>query len=315
VKLLYLISDYWFNRKMDANRRLYAEAFAEVLGKENFMVWGNGWRGYATGKSFVHNLRRNTPFRPDVVLSYKPEDHGKVDESDIPVVLNFNDMWDEGKTFQSIDACKPALLVCHHENDALEWRQKHPQFKYVHIPHCASKRFFYRKANQDRTVDCLLTGHTDETIYPLRHRFHRLLSSGRLPGEIRHHPGYRMPNGDGVEKQYADYAAHLRRSKIALVCSSQYHYALSKYIEAMAAGCVVVGDMPRDAVFSRTLGRHIVEIPSGAPDQMIVETVNSILSWPDKLAQRAQDGVVEYLAGYTMRHYAERFLAAVEPLI
>ncbi len=84
---------------------------------------------------------------------------------------------------------------------------------------------------------CVLSGSLARYVYPLRHRIARNLKF--LPIELHEHPGY---HADGPDT--ADYLFMLSKYKVAICTASIYGYALRKIIEATAAGCAVITDLP-----------------------------------------------------------------------
>lgn len=88
---------------------------------------------------------------------------------------------------------------------------------------------------------CLLSGAISK-VYPLRERLWR--SHRRLPAvETLSHPGYHRKGCHTPE-----FFKMLSRYKVAICTSSIYGYALRKIIEATAAGCLVLTDLPQDEV-------------------------------------------------------------------
>lgn len=76
--------------------------------------------------------------------------------------------------------------------------------------------------------------------YPLRERIVRSLRAFPSVDHLKH-PGYRR---DGCLT--AKYLETLSHYKVAICTSSVYGYALRKIIEATAAGCVVITDLPSE---------------------------------------------------------------------
>lgn len=86
---------------------------------------------------------------------------------------------------------------------------------------------------------CLLSGAVSGA-YPLRRRLFREVS--QLPDTAAlPHPGYGLKGC-----RTPQYIATLSRHKVAICTASMYGYALRKIIEATAAGCRVVTDLPAD---------------------------------------------------------------------
>lgn len=88
---------------------------------------------------------------------------------------------------------------------------------------------------------CIFSG-AISPVYPLRERI--LANLEKLPKTVYHpHPGYRR---DGcVTPLLLDAMSH---HKVAIVTSSVFGYSLRKFVEATAAGCRIITDLPVDEV-------------------------------------------------------------------
>jgi hypothetical protein len=98
---------------------------------------------------------------------------------------------------------------------------------------------FRRHQRQDW---CCLSGAISQRHYPMRWRLFREYSF--IPGcRAYAHPGYHR---DGTNTP--EFLDRLTRFKVAICTASIYGYALRKFMEASAAGCIVVTDLPTDEV-------------------------------------------------------------------
>jgi len=140
------------------------------------------------------------------------------------------------------------------------------------------------QSDDSKKYNVLLFGSTNERLYPLRAAAQRAVKlSDNVISQFRH-PGYAMswdisylelckyyPNH--ALKQQSDYIQALAQSRICLVGSGAQHvdnckpiaWTLRKYFEAMAVGCVMIGDVPADldvaaAVRLRLTGQQPQEI-------------------------------------------------------
>jgi hypothetical protein len=91
-----------------------------------------------------------------------------------------------------------------------------------------------------RQTACL-AGHPSTAIYPFRSRAMAAAKAGTLGEgvECLEHPGYhqRGTTSNGFIARLAGY-------KVCIVGGSRYGFALRKHIEATAAGCIVITDLP-----------------------------------------------------------------------
>lgn len=117
---------------------------------------------------------------------------------------------------------------------------------------------------------CLLSGRVSAEVYPLRHRVARYATY--LPDiEVHAHPGYHAAGSETP-----DYLFLLSQYKVAICTSSIYGYALRKIIEATAAGCAVLTDLPDYDVLPHIDGNLIrisPQITLGQLQKLVRETV------------------------------------------
>lgn len=311
MKILYLFPRKLYHAKMSRGRVLYGEAVARQPGVE-LRVSGEGWPDWRDADTVSANLER-WGWAPDLIWSYKAESLRGLDRYPCRKLVCFNEAW-APKTLEEIRAADADVIVFHHAGDIPQWRFLEAEgVKLVHLLHCADHETFAPSGMPlaSRTTACLLSGVQSPEIYPLRARFAKLLRSGAIPGVIRPHPGYRLETEAANVQQYRDYAGQLRTARISLCCSSRHRYPLAKYVEAMAAGCAVVGDMPDDPEFRETLGRHILQVDPSWPDARIAAFINDWLARPDELAVIAAAGQAMAIREFTTDRYAERLLDAI----
>jgi hypothetical protein len=90
-----------------------------------------------------------------------------------------------------------------------------------------------------RREKCLLSGAITQDLYPFRWRINRAASM--LDIATLRHPGY---HARGSHTPH--FLATLNRYKVAICTCSKLGYSLRKLIEATAAGCIVITDLPPD---------------------------------------------------------------------
>ena len=95
------------------------------------------------------------------------------------------------------------------------------------------------KFNTERIGGCLMSGAVSNA-YPLRKR---ILAERNMPIVTMQHPGYHRKGSNTPE-----YLKTLSEFKVAICTSSMYGYSLRKIIEATAAGCIVITDLPIDDI-------------------------------------------------------------------
>lgn len=306
MKVLYLYARRWWDTKMSIGRILYGEAVARHPDVE-LRFSGVGWPGWGDNASVTKNIA-DSMFVPDWIWVYKGEDYPTLRECPIPKLVTFNEA-NAQKTLAEIEAADATLVGFHHENDAPRWQ--HFGRRTFTLPHCCDVDELAGPLSE-RPIECLATGVRADRVYPLRGRMMDAIITGRLRGTVRKHPGYRLASNETIRQQHADYLAQLRSAKIALCCSSIHRYALAKYTEAAAAGCLVIGDMPDDSVFRDTLGKFIVDIPANSCAEEIADTVEYWLNRPDESQARVDAAKEVVRRNLTTRHYAERIVNGIK---
>ncbi len=121
--------------------------------------------------------------------------------------------------------------------------------------------------------ECLLSGAVSGA-YPIRTR---LIREQRLIPEmtVLPHPGYHRRGCNTKE-----YIHNLSLYKVAICTSSIYGYSLRKIIEATAAGCRVITDLPIDDKLP-TISDNLYHISPDTPTAKIRELVNYLCSTYD----------------------------------
>ncbi len=315
MKILYLFGEYYRQCKMDRERIKYGEAVA-AHPDVKFRCWGKGHPGYDDKLSVESNVARMVDFQPDIIWVYKPQEYIDFKYCSYPAMVTMNEV-SRPEELAEISDHNISLVVYHHGNDLPELDKiAQPGRRFVHSLHGADEdTFLSERPVAGREIACLSSGMTCADFYPLRQRYAALIKDGKVPGVVRPHPGYRLKTWKASEEQFAQYGKVLGNSKIVISCSSIWKYPLSKYTEAMAAGAVVVGDMPDDSVFRSTLGKHLVEVQQDASNDELIATVKDLLADPDRMQLTAAAGRQEYLSGHTNKHYAARLIHAVKDFL
>jgi hypothetical protein len=138
---------------------------------------------------------------------------------------------------------------------------------------------------EERSGDCLLSGAISDA-YPLRKRIHRELH--KLPVRYLQHPGYHRKGCCTPQ-----FLQILRGYRVAICTASRYGYALRKLIEATAAGCVVITDLPEDEVMPE-IDANLIRIHPSIPTQALGKLVQESIETYDPskqalFAARAKD--------------------------
>lgn len=318
--------------KMSPARRHVIRAFQRCI-EINCHLTGPGWGDWQNDKPVRHNIERLMP-EPEcnALLWYKPlglehkaapvaplvEPH----DAGVLTIETYNEAWwPDNLASRDVIANGTQLVICHHAGDM-------PQFDLAvakagctvkHIPHCAEETVFAEgaKPHKQRDIDLLLTGAINDSTYPLRHKWSRIIHGGHVPGQTKAapHPGYWMRDVRHCDETVDIYAGFLKRSRIHLVCGSVYRYPLAKYVESAMAGCLVIGDMPLEA--PPEYDKMMVAVPHNASENELIDVLRY---WVDEKQReevecRAMAAQAIALEHYTCQHYATAFTAAIHGVI
>lgn len=133
--------------------------------------------------------------------------------------------------------------------------------------------------SQENRAGVLLSGALG-VAYPLRTQLVRMAAI--LPETtVLKHPGYHK------EKCHTpEFLKTLSQFKVAICTASRYGYALRKMVEATAAGCVVVTDLPRDEVMPEIDGNLYRVEPGQMNHKWWINTLRKLLDRYDPERQR-----------------------------
>lgn len=131
------------------------------------------------------------------------------------------------------------------------------------------------KFNTERAGGCLLSGAVSGA-YPLRER---IFKARNMPIVTMSHPGYHRRGSNTPE-----YLKTLSEFKVAICTSSMYGYSLRKIVEATAAGCIVITDLPIDDIMPGIDGNLIRVHPDISMDELR-EVINDCTTRWDSTTQ------------------------------
>lgn len=150
-----------------------------------------------------------------------------------------------------------------------------------------------------RRNGCILAG-AISGAYPLRANIARNISSLPLVTHLMH-PGYHMRGC-----QTPDFLKTLSTYKVAICTSSIYGYSLRKIVEATAAGCVVVTDLPSDDILPE-VDENLIRVNPSIPIKDLGELLLTLYACysPDRQMELARKCIAFYNYKATTRRLAE----------
>ena len=123
-----------------------------------------------------------------------------------------------------------------------------------------------------KNANSILTGFANGN-YPTRVRMLEAIQAKKIDVTLFNHPGYA---GANFTEAHAAFRTALRVHKFCLI-GKRHDYALTKYFEAAAARCAIIGDIPQDNVLRKLIFRNISNNISD--DQFVLVVNESIHSW------------------------------------
>lgn len=305
MKILYLCSRKYYDTKMSRGRFHYIEAITNSVDK--LKTWGNKWSNYNSESSINENLKKLS-HQYDWIIIYQPREYIGVEELNNSIFI-YNEMYNPSKITSDLNL-KPAIVICHHYNEMMIYVNKYPKIRFVNIPHCSDKRYFF-DYKLDKDIDVLLIGRCSKGHYPLRTRIKDLIIDKKFPKKynilIHNHPGYNI-NQAYDNEQVIQYAKKISRSKICVFCSGIPRTRYAKYVEVAMCGSVICADIPNE---DHTLFQdNIIVIDNKMTDKEIINKITSYLDDSKKLEDIRSRGINAF-SKFTTEYYADKFINAL----
>lgn len=303
MRIAQIVSRQHWETKLDRSRWLSVDPL------EPFRT-GNGWDGYDANRTIGDNLQSLTGELPDVVIAYKPLEHGGFADLQCITAMQFNEC--RRKRFPvEVEQARPTMVIFHHLADFQTWAEwcRARDVEPVHIPHVADPAIFFDRGDE-RPIDFLLVGAVGSKIYPLRNRMREAIPLMRemgLRAEVHRHPGHAFQRADTLWHLH-EFAESLNRAKVVGFCSSIYRYRLQKYVEVPACGAVVAADYPLAEVLQPAVVAFAWEPFPGESAENIADTVSCHLGLVESMRPRS----IQYASKYTPANYCERLTAELE---
>lgn len=330
MNLLIIFPKVYFERKMSMVRR---RVITEMIGKHGATITGPGWEdsldaiAWNNGRTVQENvfgIEKDLGKKFDAVFWYKPEGNLRdqvpklIEPDNCPrlTIASYNEAWwRDNAAYHECKRTRTDIVVHHHIVDAVQFDPPKGspidtwQPKTIYIPHCADPNLFFDPPPvSERPIDILISGCMNREIYPLRCRLSDLVAQVTTSFSIRPHPGYRLGTLADCVRQEDDYAQHLMRSKMAIVCSSKHSYGLAKYFEVSMAGAIPIGDRNPDI---GDLAYEMFSIHPEDTDAKIVRSLKHLLSMPGLADEMGAACRRIALSQFSIGAYCEKFMAEV----
>ena len=281
-KLLFFINIDYFIRKMS---RVRFHSILKLIEYNNIVLYftGPGWYNYNDNISMENNINNmNIDF--DFVILYKPLDEcNNINKKTFKKIkflkcIRYNEMWDETWTKKEINKCNSDLVICHHYNDYLKYKNIYKndiKRRFIYNPHHANPNIFY-DFGREREYDILLAGKSTIKHYPLRYRLFNLISKNKNTRLKKYkiyehdHPGY---NNDLSYKDTAliDYAKNINKCYLCIGGTSKYNYRLGKYVEISMCGSLILGDLPFED--KKRLKKFVIIVNNNMTDDKLLDII------------------------------------------
>lgn len=325
MNILWLVNEDYYKTKMSRVRFHSMKAVGNQCDK--FVIFGPGWGAWNDTLSCQENIDNTFPkVHWDLVVAFKPLDMKEFQNIKYRKCLRYNEMYDKTWTIKEIVQSEADLVVCHHYNDYIEYKNlfsKVPnpkEIKFAWVPHSAEKTIFKPMPEIEKKYDVIIVGATNvQTMmgehYPLRARMARLLSQrNKLTEEFKCAviPHVGGSHSDAHTDKYAkQFAETINSAKIVITDAGAPKSRFGKYIEIPACGVCIAGDVyddhPDDV---KELKKFLIEINNSMKDEEIINKLISYLR-NDDMRKVLENVGLEYASNYTHEKYAERFLKVI----
>lgn len=314
------------------------EALKEIDGVEPHL-WGPGFPKYNDEADLAHNIAKrwgnsgyfdfifNSTLRLEPTRKWLGPGVGVG-----PIAVLYQDCFHKEKLPSST---YKSIFPCEHKGSDLYFHTYANQMGYYayaghgnlvwHLPHFVSTKLYNRDVpHSARPIDILIVG-SMWSVYPLRVRFLRLFDENRLPGTVRRLVARtswlsNTTSGttveqfmDGHKHNSEEYIRTLQSAKIVLVCSSKRNIAVRTYIEAAAAGALVIGDIPGER--EDEFRSWVVEVSPKQTDETIIHTIKWWLTHNSEREARAKKGQNLVFNKYTQYNAAYEVVEAMQSYI
>ena len=208
-------------------------------------------------------------------------------------------------------------------------RTKYPDTMLAFMPHGINKRTYEKGIvhPNNKKHEVLLVGATYKHIYPLRAAAQRAIKLTNVLKQIGH-PGYaeswdismlelcKYYHHSNI-KQQERYVQGLYDSKICLLGSaSQLHdscklsaWTVRKYYEALAAGCIIIGDIPADIQIAGNIHLHLT---GQKPLEIAYSVENFLLQYNQQKLYESVNKTREYiLSDYSYTAIIKKYFTPV----
>lgn len=313
LKIVYIVKLDTFLFKMSRVRFWAIEELAKHP-NINLFITGTNWYNFNNDISLQENIN-NLTIKPDFVIWYKPFENS-FSPLNIPSCIPYNEMWDIKNTTEEIINSNSNLIVCHHKNDYIHYKDlfKHDVNKtFIYNPHHANPNIFYDQ-KLEKNIDILISGVTTFKHYPFKNRLLCIILKYKdtllKEFNIFHykHPGYNNEESYSNINQI-NYAKIINQSKICISCTSKYNYRLGKYVEIPMCGSVICGDIPYEDQSS--FKQMIIHVSPSMSDIEIVNTLIYHLKNPEILHAKKIYGL-EWAKQYTTKQYVNKLYCNIE---
>jgi len=329
MNILYLFPKKYFDHKMH-RRRIY---WCEALGRHrdvSIQMWGYGWPGYDESAPLQANIDRKFPqWKPDIIVPYAGRrhdgEHLGLRDTTAPRVVVFTDA-NHPTSQLLIDGADPTLVIFSQASDVERWPHwRNSKRQCVHLLWGANHLLYHPETVvlADRPIECLVVGVLSSPPYRLRKLAADLIAAGELRGKVRSHPGDWLDSAEQCQRQMEAYASDLRNARMVVTDGGPYGYVGAKHLEAVASGCYVIGDRPRDPEFNRRYRDLMTFVRRDIPDvefaRLLRRHQKTLASTKSRayplLEMKARTATQTFLYNDTLDHWAERFVSLVRKYV
>ena len=321
MNLLYLVNKNYVQNKMSRIRFHSIETLSKLT---SITITGIGFPHYDNNKTVndnIINLEHLLNKKFHGVIAYKPLEYKHFHDLDILKIIRYNEMYDKNLTIHEIIQSQPDIVICHHQNDYLEYQSLYNKNKekfnnlsisFYHLPHCINTNIF-KDYHLPKKYDITFSGALGNSIlgnhYPMRQKLLEIATKfvKKYPQYnlyLHPHPGYDLQ--DAYTNKYAIELANIyNQSHICITCSGAPNTRFAKYIEIPGSNSVIMGDIPDEKDDVDSFKEFIIQVKLDDKEKDIMDKLLYFLENKDKLEILKQSGF-QWSQKYSQQYYAKR---------
>jgi len=208
------------------------------------------------------------------------------------------------------------LLVTYYYQFSVRFPRLKESFVFFPLYFAPHSRYVNLKVQEKPVMKCLITGHRNPKLYPLRDRviatvskqkkYQKMVAVMRHPRWQRSEPLREWELSACINESYAQ---TLNKYFCSVATDSIYHYGLAKYFEIPAAGSLLLAVKTDDIDRAGLVAwEHYVPVS----DATILHQIEAVLENPSAFDRIRRDGCRHVRANHSVRNRIRQLRALIE---